>query len=153
MSVSFLKEDFNLKTITFEPIKFDPTHNAGKVFQLMKGTGGMIQKAKLTNTMRTYTTDNCEAMKEAFDDKFGVSCFGQVLDLAIKQGLKEVPEIDKLISTLHKVSTYLNHCPGALSLLKDDEEWLGFQPLTLLTEVPSRWNLLLKRGKCILQIK
>ena len=76
-----------------------------------------------------------------------------ILDLVVKEGLKEVPEIGELISTLHKVSTYLNHCPGALSLLKDDEEWLGFPNLTVLTEVPSRWNLLLKSGKRILEIK
>ena len=69
----------------------------------MEGTGGMIQKAKLTNTMRTYTTDNCEAMEEAFEDNFGVSCFGQLLDLVVKEGLKEVPEIGEL---MYLLSTY-----------------------------------------------
>ena len=75
------------------------------------------------------------------------------MDLAIKQSLKQVTAIDELITKLHKLSTSLNHCPGALSLLKDDEEWLGFPNLTVLTEVPSRWNLLLKSGKRILEIK
>ena len=140
VSVSFVDEDFYLKTINLESIMFDHKHTAGNVLELIEGTGGMIEKAKLTHTMRTYTTDNCAAMEKAFEENFGVSCFGQLLDLVVKEGLKEVPEIGELISTLHKVSTYLNHCPGALSLLKDDEEWLGFPTLTLLTEVPSRWN-------------
>ena len=32
VSVSFVKEDFNLKIITFEPIKFHPRQTAGNVF-------------------------------------------------------------------------------------------------------------------------
>ena len=153
VSVSLVKQDFNLKTIILESIKFDPTSKAVNVFELMEGSEGMIQKAKLSDTMRTYTTDNCEDMETYFDDKFGLTCFGQLLDLAIRQGLKQVTAIDELITKLHKLSTSLNHCPGALSLLKDDEEWLGFPNLTVLTEVPSRWNLLLKSGKRILEIK
>jgi len=139
-SVYFVDEDFNLKTVTLEPIKFHLSHTVENILEVMEGTGGMIEKAKLTHTMRTYTTDNCATMEKTFEDNFGVSCFGQLLDLVVKEGLREVPEISELISKLHKVITYFNHCPGALSLLKNNEEWLGFPTLTLLTEVPSRWN-------------
>ena len=61
-------------------------------------------------------------MEKDFEENFGVSCFGQLLDLVVKEGLKEVPEIGELINTLHKITTYFNHCPGALSLFKDSEE-------------------------------
>ena len=39
VSVSFVDEDFYLKTITSEPIKFDLRHTAENVLDLMEGTG------------------------------------------------------------------------------------------------------------------
>ena len=62
-------------------------------------------------------------------------------------------QVKKLVKKLHKVTTYFNHCPGSLLLLKDNEEWLGFPTLTVLTEVPTRWNSFLKSGRRLLQIQ
>ena len=41
-SVYFVDEDYNLKTITLEPIRFHLTYTAENVLKLMEGTGGMI---------------------------------------------------------------------------------------------------------------
>ena len=57
-SVSFVDENFNLKTIILETIKFHISHTAENVLKLMEGTGRMIEKAKLTHTMRTYTVSD-----------------------------------------------------------------------------------------------
>ena len=132
---------------------FDLKHTAENVLELMEGTGGMIEKAKLTHTMRTYTTDNCATMEKAFKNKPLVGFFANLLNLVVKAALKAVRQVRKLVSKLHKVTTYFNHCPGALLLLKDNEEWLGFPTLTVLTEVPTRWNSFLKSGRRILEIQ
>ena len=51
----------------------------------------------------TYPIVNCATMEKAFEHNFGVGCFGQLLDLVVKEGLKEVPEIGEL---MYLLSTY-----------------------------------------------
>ena len=128
--MSYVDEDFNLKTITLETFGYKLSHTAEDVFKSMEGTGGIIEKAKLNHTMRTYTTDNCATMEKAFENMPWVGCFAHLLNLAVKAALKEVKRVKKLVKKLHKVTTYYNHCPGSLLLLKDNEEWLGFPNLT-----------------------
>ena len=115
----------------------------------MEDEGGIIQRFILANTHRVYTTDNAGSCKSAFQNKDSIAWFGclaHILHLMIKKGLT-VHEVTALLNKLHAISAFFHKSPKSNILLKENAEWLGFPQLSVLSEVPTRWNSFLISGR------
>ena len=100
-------------------------------------------------------TDNASNCKAAFEGKAGITwigCCAHTLHLIVKAGLK-VHEVSDLMARLKDITSYIHSSTHAHLFLKENEEWLGFPDLTVLSECPTRWGSLLKSVKRMLEVK
>ena len=154
--VTYMDNEFELVNISLGTFPFQKSHTAENIFDSVEGRKeGILTKWGLEHIPRTYTTDNASNCRVAFQfkDKLNwLGCFAHTTHLIVKSGL-EVPEVKKLLARSKLATNFFHSSTKGHLLLKENEEWLGFPDLTVLSECPTRWDSFLKSGKRMLEIK
>ena len=105
----------------------------------------------LGHVERFFTTDNTTNCQKAFEKCNWLGCLGHIIHLVVRAGF-EVEQVQKLIGKIKDVLKYFHKSTNASLLLKENEEFLGFPELNVLSESPTRWNSFKKSGKRLLDI-
>ena len=150
---TFVDKDFQFQYVSIGTMGYDKDHTAIQIYDSMEGPDGVIATAKLSNTIRVYTTDNCASMESAFSKKQSNDCFGcytHILHLVVKKGLQT---ISSLVNKLHALTAYIHKSSSAMLLLKDRQRYLDLPDLNVLSDCPTRWGSFLKNGRRLIEIK
>lgn len=136
---SHLIENWEMKEFVLQTYTFNGQHTAENISSALKR---ITEEWGIADKVAAVVTDNGANMVAAVH-KAGWRhhpCFAHTLNLIVKDSLKSVPEVVKLLEKCSAIVSFFHHSTQATEKLRAIQQQLKVAEHKLIQSVPSRWN-------------
>ena len=138
-TVHYVDAAYNLQSHMLGTCEFSDSHTAVNIAEELQQ---ILQDWKLpTDCLSAATTDNGRNIAMAMEILGWphMPCFSHTLQLAVEDAMK-LPEVSKALARCRRLVSHFNHSSKSTYLLRQKQADLHHKQLSLVQDVPTRWN-------------
>ncbi|XP_041451349.1 zinc finger BED domain-containing protein 4-like [Drosophila obscura] len=144
-------DDFKLKSavLATQPLLNESNHCSNNIAETVKN---ICDEFVVFDKIETVVTDNAASMKKACElmQKKHLGCFAHSLNLIVQESLA-IKNVQSVLKCVKSIVTYFKSSSIAYANLKKAQNTA--KPLSLIQEVPTRWNSAFHMLKRVLLIR